>query len=195
MSPSDSLVTVPPVVGSEEIDLGLQLPADFDLHSFFVHDRLLRLHPNWFVSNFQQDGVCFTTAIKDYATEEEFPLSGSFVYNKKESELLCITLTETIEVTILFLKRNSKLAVQVITTQGELDASDPLLLWIRAIREYIRIYTKKTPVTLLFRLLMNRMVLKMDPSQRKICLMLARITFLEILVILFIVVGYVIFVL
>lgn len=195
MSSSDSPVTVPPVTGSEVIDLGLQLPADFDLHSLFVHDRLLRLHPNWFISNFQQDGVSFTTAIKDYATEEEFPLSGSLVYNDKEGELLCIKLTETIEVTILFLNRNSNLAVQIIHPQGELDASDPLLLWIRAIREYIRIYTKKNPVTLLFRLLMNRMVLQMNPSQRKICLMLARITFVEILVILFIVIGYVIFVL
>ena len=196
MSTSDSPVTVPPVTGSEVIDLGLHLPADFDLHSLFFHDRLLRLHPNWFISNFQQDGVFFTTDIKDYATEEDFSLSGSFVYNNdKKDELLCIRLTETIEVTILFFNRNSNLAVQVITPQGELDASDPLLLWIRAIREYVRIYTKKTPVTLLFRLLMNRMVLQMNPSQRKICLMLARITFLEILVILFIVVGYVIFVL
>ena len=195
MSTTDSPVTVPPATGSGEVDLGLQLSADFDLYPLFFHDRLLRLHPNWFISNFQQDGVSFTAAIKDYATEEEFPLSGSFVYNGKEDELLSITLTETIEVSILFLNRKSKLAVQVLSPQGELDASDPLLLWIRAIREYIRIYIKKTPVTLLFRLLMNRIVLQMNPSQRKICLMLARITFVEILVIFFIVVGYVIYVL
>jgi hypothetical protein len=40
---------------------------------------------------------------------------------------------------------------------------------------------------------MNRMVLTMNPSQQKICLMLIRFTFLEILVILLIVVGYFIF--
>lgn len=195
MSPSDSPITSPPVTCSEEIDLGLQLPADFDLHTLFFHDRLLRLHPNWFISNFQQDGISFTATIKDYATEEEFPLSGSFVYIEKEGELLRISLTETIDVTIIFLNRNNKLAVQVITPQGEMDVDNPLLLWIRAIREYIRIYTRQTPGTLFFRLVMNRMVLQMNPSQRKICLMLARITFVEILVILFIVVGYVIFVL
>ncbi len=195
MPTSDSPVTVPSATVSEEIDLGLQLPADFDLQPLVPQDRLLRLHPNWFISDFQQDGVSFTTTIKDYVTEEEFPLSGSLVFNEREDEILCITLTETIEVTILFLNLNSKLKVQVRSPQGELDASDPLLLWIRAIREYIHLNIKQTPVALFFRLVMNRMVLQMNPSQRKICLMLARITFVEILVILFIVVGYVIFVL
>lgn len=195
MPTSDSLITDPSSSVSEGIDLGLQLPANFDLQSLVPGDRLLRLHPNWFISDFQQNGTSFTTTIKDYVTEEEFPLSGSLAYNKRKDEILRITLTESIEVAILFLNRNNKLKVQVQSPQGELDVGDPLLLWIRAIREYIRIYLKKTPATLFFRLLMNRMVLQMNPSQRKICLMLARITFVEILVILFIVIGYVIFVL
>ncbi|MEN8200832.1 MAG: hypothetical protein ABFR63_12250 [Thermodesulfobacteriota bacterium] len=195
MPTPDSPVASPSAIGSEEIDLGLQLPAGFDLQPLFPHDRLLRLHPNWFISDFHQDGVSFTTTIKDYATEEEFPLSGTLVFNESEDEILSIALTETIEVSIRFLNRNNQLKVQVHSPQGELETNDPLLLWIRAIREYIRIYVKKTPVTLFFRLVMNRMVLEMNPSQRKICLMLVRLTLLEILVILVIVVGYVIFVL
>lgn len=195
MSASHSPLTAPFSTTSEEIDLGLQLPADFDLQPLVPDDRLLRLHPNWFISDFQEDGVFFTATIKDYATEEEFPLTGSFVFNEKEDELLCITLTDSIAVSISFLNRSNKLYVQVCTIGGELNTTDPLLLWIRAIREYIRIYTKQTPITLFFRLVMNRMVLQMNPSQRKICLMLVKITFVEILVIIFIVVGYVIFVL
>lgn len=78
---------------------------------------------------------------------------------------------------------------------GEPDPDDPLLLWIRAIKEYIRIYLKRTPATLFFRLLMNKMILKMDPSQRKICLMMAKITAVELLVILLIVIAYAFFVL
>ena len=195
MSTSDSPITDTSAIASEAIDLGLQLPAHFDLQILVPDDRLLRLHPNWFISNFQQNGTAFTTTIKDYVTEEEFPLSGSLIYNEREDEILRIALTESIEVTISFLCRNNMLKVKIQSPQGELDVSDPLLLWIRAIREYIRIHLKKTPATLFFRLLMNRMVLQMNPSQRKICLMLARITFVEILVILFIVVAYVIFVL
>ncbi len=181
---------------TEEVDLGLpELPASFDLQTLFPDDRLLRFHPNWFVSDFQQDGTSFTASIKDYVTEEEFPLSGSFVFNKTDDELLIIQLTETIDIRICFLNRNNKLKVQISSQHEEIDPNDPLLLWIRAIKEYIRIYLKTTPATLFFRLLMNRMVLKMDPSQRKICLMMAKITAVELLVILLGVIGYVFFVL
>ncbi len=68
-----------------------------------------------------------------------------------------------------------------------------MLLWIRSIQEYLRIYATTTPYTVFFRLLMNRMVLQMDPSQRKICLMLTKITVVELVVILVIVIGYVSF--
>lgn len=180
---------------SEEIDLNLQLPTGFDLQPLVPYDRLLRLHPNWFILDFQQNKISFTATIKDYVSEEDFPLSGRFVFNESEDEFLSIVLNGVIEATIRFLNRSGKLKVQIHSPQGELDASDPLLLWIRAIREYIRLYVKKNPVTLFFRLVMNRMVLQMNPSQRKICLMLARLTFVEILVILIIVIGYVIFVL
>jgi hypothetical protein len=180
---------------SEEVDLGLpELPASFELQSLFSDDRLLRFHPNWFISDFQQTGTSFTASIKDYVSEEEFFLSGDFVFNRTDDELLNIQLTETIKIGISFFKRSNKLKVQ-ISSEGEIDPNDPLLLWIRAIKEYIRIYLKRTPATLFFRLLMNRMVLKMDPSQRKICLMMAKITAVELLVILLVVVGYVFFVL
>ncbi len=188
-------MTAPRLQTSAAIDLGLPLPAGFKLQPLLPDDRLLRLHPNWFISDFSQDGERFSAAMKDYVTEEEFPLSGSFVFSASEDELLTITLDKPIETGIRFFEEKSSLHVQIISASGDLDPDDPLLLWIRAIREYIRIYVRKTPVTLLFRLIMNRMILQMDPSQRKICLMLARITFVEILVILFIVIGYVIFVL
>jgi hypothetical protein len=181
---------------TEEVDLGLQkLPLDFDLQPLFPGDRLLRLHPNWFVSDFLQKELSFTTKIKDYVTEEEFPLSGSFIFNRNEEELLTITLAEPINREIRFLKRNDKLTVQISSIAEEPDPDDPLLLWIRAIKEYIRIYLRKTPVTLFFRLLMNKMVLGMNPSQRKICLMIAKITAVELVVIVLLVIGYVAYVL
>ncbi len=180
---------------TEEVDLGLQeLPAFFDLQSLFPDDHLLRFHPNWFVTDFQQNGTSFTATIKDYVTEEKSSLSGNFIFNRTDGELLYIQLTETIDIQISFLNRNNKLKVQISSKDEEIDPNDPLLLWIRAIKEYIRIYLKRTPVTLFFRLLMNKMILKMDPSQRKICLMMAKITAVELLVILLVVIGYVFFV-
>ncbi len=180
---------------TDEVDLGLNaLPAALDLQALFPEDRLLRLHPNWFISDFQQKGTSFTVSIKDYVTEEEFPLSGIVTFNGTANELLHIQLTETIEIGISFLNRDNKLKVQISSKDEKIDPEDPILLWIRAIKEYIRLYLKCTPVTLFFRLLMNKMVLKMDPSQRKICLMMAKITAVELLVILLVVIGYVFFV-
>ena len=179
---------------SEEIDLGLELPELFDPEQLFPEDRLLRLHPNWFISDFQREKTDFSATIKDYVTEKTAPLSGSFLFNSDEKSILTITLSQAVTVEILFYNQNNKLSVQFKSPE-KIEVDDPLLLWVKAIREYLRIYVRKTPVTLFFRLMMNRMVLQMNPSQRKISLMIARLTVLEIFVILLIVVGYVIFVL
>lgn len=179
---------------SQEFDLGLQLPADFDLQPLFPHDRLLRLHPHWFVTDFKSDGASFSVDIKDYATEKEFSLTGLVLYPHAASELLRIELSGGLEKKIIFLIRNGELKVQIVSMEGTTADNETFLLWIRGIREYIRIYLKRTPATLFARLLLNRMVLQMNPSQRKICMMIAKITVVEVLVIVLIVVGYVFFV-
>ncbi|HID69353.1 MAG TPA: hypothetical protein EYP35_02570 [Desulfobacterales bacterium] len=196
MPPSHSPVDVAFSAITEEIDLGLpKLPEPFDLQPLFPGDRLLRFHPNWFITDFKQTETSFTVSIKDYVTDEEFPLTGSFIFNSTDQELLKIQLSGTININISFLKRNNRFKVQISTLEKELDPNDPLLLWVRAIKEYVRIYIKRTPATLFFRILMNKMILKMDPSQRKICLMMAKITAVELLVIILVVIGYVNFVL
>ena len=179
---------------SQEFDLGLQVPANFDLQSLFPSDRLLRLHPHWFITNFKQNDSSFSADIKDYATQEKFSLTGSVLYPDIASEFMCINLSGGIEKKIVFLEKNGILKAQIISFNGSISDDDPFLLWIRGIREYIRIFLKRTPITLFFRLLMNRMILKMDPSQRKICMMMTKITAIEVLVIILIVVGYVFFV-
>jgi len=179
---------------SQEFDLGLQVPAEFDMQSFFPNDRLLRLHPHWFITDFKQNDSSFSADIKDYATQEKFSLIGSVVYPDTISEFMSIKLSGGLEKKIIFLERDGILKVQVISLHDPITDDDHLLLWIRGIREYIRIYLKQTPVTLFFRLLMNRMILKMDPSQRKISMMITKITAVEVLVIILIVIGYVFFV-
>ncbi len=181
---------------AEEVDLGLQeLPPSLDLQALFPGDRLLRFHPNWFISDFQQDGTSFNASIKDYVSSDEFSLAGKLLFNRTDDELLQIQLTDPTEIKISFLTRDRKLKVQFSSSDEKIDPDDPVLLWVRAIKEYIRLYLKRTPVTLFFRLLMNKMFLKMDPSQRKICLMMAKITAVELLVILLIVIAYAVFVL
>ena len=193
MSSPHSPITAPPKGVSQEFDLGLQVPADFDMQSFFPNDRLLRLHPHWFITDFKQNDSSFSADIKDYATQEKFSLAGSVVYPGTTSKFMIINLSGDLEKKIIFLEREGILKAQVVSFHAPITDDDHLLLWIRGIREYIRIYLKQTPATLFFRLLMNRMILKMDPSQRKISMMITKITAVEVLVIILIVVGYVLF--
>ena len=76
------------------------------------------------------------------------------------------------------------------TPQLSSEEEQDLTLWLQSIRQYLRLYLKTTPNTLFFRFLMNKALLKMNPSQRKISLMIYRFTLLEIVVILIILVGY-----
>ncbi len=194
MSSSHSPIAVAPKGVSQEFDLGLQVPADFDLQSLFPNDRLFRLHPHWFITDFKQKDSSFSVNIKDYATQEKFSLTGSVVYPDTAHEFMRIKLSGGLEKEIIFLEQDGTLKARIVSSHGTIVDDDPFLLWIRGIREYIRLFLKQTPVTLFFRVLMNRMVLKMDPSQRKISMMITKITAIEVLVIILIVVGYVFFV-
>jgi hypothetical protein len=194
MSSPHSPIEMSPKGVSQEFDLGLRVPADFDLQSLFPNDRLLRLHPHWFITDFKQNDSSFSADIKDYATEEKFSFTGSVVYPDTASEFMSIKLSGGLEKKIVFLDQDGTLKAQIVSFHGTITDDDPLLLWIRGIREYIRLYLKRTPITLFFRILMNRMILRMDPSQRKISMMITKITALEVLVIILIVVGYVLFV-
>ncbi len=183
------------------LDLGLEIPSGFELLPLFPADRLLRLHPYWFIQEYKEEGADFSAEIQDYLTDAEFSLSGSKSSPQDDSQLLRIELTGAYgtqgedSVTILFTQQDSILKAQLIQKSGPVEEEDPLLIWVLSIREYIRIYLKKTPVTLFFRVLMNRMILDMNPSQRKISMMIAKITAVELLVIVLIVVGYAFFVL
>lgn len=181
-------------VQSKQIDLGLGIPDHFDAGSVLNIDRLLRLHPNWFISNLSWEKPAFSADIKDYASDKTSRLSGSVLFNIEKEKLIQIRLNGTLDICIDFFRHNGSLSVQTRSPES-IDPADPVLLWIRAILQYLRLYIKKTPATLLFRLLMNRMILTMNPSQRKICMMLAKITLVEVFVIIFILVGYKIFVL
>lgn len=194
MSPDHYSIDDRLTVKSERIDLGLNIPENFDIQTVLTVDRLLRLHPNWFISNLVQENDHFTADIKDYSTDKESTLTGHVLINKQDQQVLRICLNGTIDIDIQFYNINGALAVQTHSCEP-IEAVDPVLQWIRAILQYLRLYVKKTPITLFFRLLMNRMILQMNPSQRKISMMIAKITMVEVLVILLIVVGYVIFVL
>ncbi len=175
--------------------------AGIDVDRILTEDKLLRLHPHWFVDETRQEKQGLFATIRDYDTEQQtsFGLNLSSESNADDppetATIMRITLFEYGVVELLFFADGEKTQVRVRFADGEGDEAleQDMLLWVRAIQEYLRLYLAATPRTMFFRLLMNRMVLQMNPSQRKICLMLTKITVVELFVILVIVIGYVSF--
>ena len=184
----------------------LKIPADrireLDLSCILNEKKLLHLHPHWFVEECEDRDGGLLASLRDYETENEFQLGLRIDFtptqmNESDCQaVMRISLSGFTVNELLFFSEHDKVRIK-ITGSGDLideEIEKSIFLWIRAIQEYIRLYTSNKPTALFFRLLMNKMILQMNPSQRKICIMLTKITVVEVLVILVIVIGYVFFV-
>lgn len=183
----------------------LVLPPELstlDLSKILDENKLLHLHPHWFIDQSERrDNGLFAT-LRDYATDREFSLGLRLDHSAAQDDpenstiFMRVTLFDFGIQELLLFTTGDKTRLRVRYTDEEPD--DPLeqdiLLWTRAIQEYLRLYTATTPRTLFFRLLMNKVLLQMNPSQRKISIMLTKITVIELLVILILVVGYAYFI-
>lgn len=160
-------------------------------------ETLLRLNPHWIIESVEEEGGDFSASLKDYVTDEEFSLSGTLASSGQDT--IVLTLDHEKYQEIEFFTTNGKLFANVTypCVEEELIEEDEryVVLWLRSVKEYLRMYLKETLYAKCSRYIMNKVTLQMNPSQRKISLMLIRFTGVEILVIFFIVVGYVIFVL
>jgi len=182
-----------------DLKVGPQV-AELDLANLLDAEKLVRLHPHWFVESSQDQGERVLFHLRDYASDGKFEL-GLRLHAAPAQEdepgirpLLRITLRDHPVQEIFLYVQDGVVRVRVrsrdeLTPEQEQD----VLLWIRAIQEYLRLYAVTTPQTLLFRGIMNHMMLKMNPSQRNITIMLTKITVVELLVTVIIVAGYVYF--
>jgi hypothetical protein len=175
--------------------------TDLDILQLLDENKLLRLHPHWFIEETERRNNALFATLRDYATEEVFSLGLKLETTLQpddpiNSELLMrVTLLDYGVKELLFFVQQEKTKVRVRfdDEQPDDELEQNILLWIRAMQEYLRLYATTTPHTVFFRLLMNRMILQMNPSQRKICLMITKITVIELVVIIVLVVGYVYF--
>lgn len=95
---------------------------------------------------------------------------------------------------MVFERSQGKIVVRLVNHRAPAEPDDfQLELWLRGIYGYLGLYTQSTPGRLINRAIINRFLIPMNPSQRKICIMIYRFTVLEVVVILLIVVGYLFF--
>jgi len=177
----------------KEYDLGIPLcdgKKPFVPARHLDLDKLLRLHPNWFIETLETSGDTFTASLKDYVTDKTFSLAGRLETSSPDTVILEMTSGVVRRLHIRIGPKGLQALVIYQSTEPSKEEEETVLLWIRSIGQYLRLYISTTPNTLFFRLVMNRMLLKMNPSQRKISIMLIRITIVEMAVIVIILLGY-----
>ena len=168
-------------------------PQDLRVDSLLTGETLLRLHPHWFVEGFSQADNQVVVDLRDYASDQTFRLR--YRVDADADGLPILEFDEGPLQKVWFNLQAGILHARVISDQDFtiLEETFGLGLWLRGIREYIRLYLNNSLNTLFFRTLMNRAMLKMNPSQRKICIMIYKITVVEIILILVIIIGFVYF--
>ncbi|WP_456385076.1 hypothetical protein [Desulfolithobacter sp.] len=178
--------------------------AELEIDRIIDEEKLLHLHPHWFVKKTDQGDIGLSAVLRDHATDQVFSLKLRLDRSPVPApddpgdcrQIMRIFLFDYPVEELLFFadRKRSRVRVRFAADQVSDDEEQDILLWIRAIQEYLRLYIATTPRTLFFRLLMNKMILRMNPSQRKICLMLTKITIIELLIILILVLGYAYFI-
>jgi hypothetical protein len=179
---------------NREYDLFLSWDASKGTKIFAVIDDELyfRLNPHWIIDSFSSSSGGYSVQITDHATDQSISLEGTISCNSDGFPRITSDGDEW--QAISFCEKNGNLHAEVSYTDAPSEEVEKqLVFWLRSIKEYLRLYATNTINTRFFRMLMNRVILKMTPSQRKISLMLIRITMLEILVILIILVGWFVF--
>lgn len=168
-------------------------PNDLQVARLLAGETLLRLHPHWFVEAFDQEAETVTADLRDYASDERLRLR--YRCDAGSDGLPRLVFEEGPLGEIRFYRKGAELHARVHSDQpfAALEERFGLVLWLRGIREYIRLYLRRSPNTLIFRFLMNRVMLRMNPSQRKISIMIAKITVVEMLLIVALVIGFVYF--
>ncbi len=151
-------------------------------------EKMLRLNPYWVIKDIETKDNGFVVQAEDHETNAPFSFSGDLIHDD-EGVILRVDALNWQQITLF--ERNGELLVRVVFDGEQPEVEEQkVIYWLRSIREYIRIYVTTNLWTKAHRYLMNKILLPMSPSQRKISLMLIRLSILEIFVILLIVVGY-----
>jgi hypothetical protein len=168
-------------------------PQDLRVDSLLTGETLLRLHPHWFIEGFSQEGQQVVVDLRDYASDQTFRLR--YRVDADAAGLPILAFDEGPLQEVCFNLQAGILHARVTSDQNlaMLEESFGLGLWLRGIREYIRLYLSNSLNTRFFRTLMNRAMLKMNPSQRKICIMIYKITVVELVLIVVVIIGFVYF--
>ncbi len=160
-----------------------------EIFSCIDNEAYFRLNPHWTITSLSSAENGYLIEIVDSVTGQAASMQTTVT--RESAGFPVITADITFWESISFGERNGSLYAEVAYDAAPTDEVEKqIVFWLRSIKEYFRLYATNSINTRFFRMLMNRIILKMTPSQRKISLMLIRITILEVVVMVLILVGW-----
>ncbi len=150
--------------------------------------RLMRLNPHWHI----EKSKTTTYPVEDVLVETRF---------RTEPELICDGTTFTArfpEIGLTISARSTQdgantalsFSVEAGTIFSEEDAARTVQYWLPSIREYYRLYESNSIKHRCWRFFMNKVMLTMNPTQRRISGFMFKLTVLECLLIVILGVGW-----
>lgn len=163
--------------------------AKSNVYQLIKPEFFFRLNPHWAIPEFTIIDGEFSFEAIDHDTKDSVPMEGT--YGQSPDGQLIVQVKKQIWCSINFMEKNGNLWASVTYAEEPSEEQEQhIVFWLRSIKEYLRIQATNTLYSRMFKKVMDKIILPMTPSQRKICLMLLRLTALEILAIVVIVVGY-----
>lgn len=182
---------------SPTVDFGLTLDwSSADLEAHFTPEKLLRLHPHWHVGDIVTEKDGWSVQIKNHETETPFELRFRLLFPECDGAQACLRIAlDHAPASALVLKITDGAVSAQLEDYAAPAEVEPyqMDLWLRGIYGYLSLYGKNTLKKRFDRFVMNRYLLPMNPSQRKISIMIYRFTVLEVVVILILAAGYAMF--
>lgn len=149
---------------------------------------VMRLNPHWHI-----DGTDGGYQVDDILSDVQFTTQASLM---AESAQFSITFSGA-GVDILARRGTdgqTELAYHFdADTAPKFDAKkieEAMLFWLPSLREYYRLFATDSLRNRFWRFFMNKVMLKMNPTQRRICAFMFKLTLLEMILIVVLAVGF-----
>lgn len=167
----------------------LNLPWMKDFWQRMDAMTLMRLNPHWHI-DVQEDRF----AVDDILANKEFTIAPRLESTEDSWSASFDDIGLTIHARSAKDGANTELAYVLAGEPGAALDSDALekglRYWLPSTREYYRLYENNSMKHRFWRMVMNKIMLKMNPTQRRICGFMFKLTLLEIALIIVLGVGF-----
>ena len=151
---------------------------------------LMRLNPHWHIEKFKNDAY----PVEDVLVESEFLTDPQLSTDGATFKADFPEIGLTISARATEDGKNTALSFDIAAGKGAAftaeDAGRTMQYWLPSIREYYRLHESNSIKHRCWRFFMDKIMLTMNPTQRRICAFMFKLTILECLLIVILGVGW-----